>query len=590
MDNRKNAMRQVLCSLTIALLLALASFAVTQASAERRVALVIGNGKYNHAAELPNPSNDANDVSDALKRSGFDVILGVNLDQNAMRETSIRFARSAREADVAMFYYAGHAIQFNGVNYLIPVDSRLRDEADLRRMLRVDEVVADLQQAKNLRILVLDACRDNPLAETLKRSIGRTRAASVQQGLAKIDSPEGMIVSYATQAGLTAEDGRGRNSPFTSAFLKHIESKAEIGTVFRRISADVYAATNNKQLPEVSLSLIGEFYLHGRPEYATASVPPPAPDPAAVAWETIKKTKDAQLVKDYLAQFSDGIFAAMARSRLRSLTEKKVAGVFPVPPKLIIDKVKPGEELQDCDQCPKMVTVPAGSFSMGSVSSQSGRNKNESPQHQKTIARPFAVSKFEISFDEWEACLLEGGCNGYKPKDNNWGRGRRPVIHVSWDDAKSYVQWLNQKTGKLYRLLSEAEWEYAARGGTTGAFATGSGITPRQANFDGSMISGNRTEASYRGKTVEVGSFAPNPYGLHDMHGNVMEWVEDCWNPDHAGAAADGSPRGGDCSRRVLKGGAWYYEAAYLRSAARQSYPPNTRLNVIGFRVARTLQ
>lgn len=585
-------MRQALSTLIGTIFLMLVSMMVTPASAERRVALVIGNGKYDHAAELPNPKNDASDVSAALERSGFEVILGIDLDQHAMREISIRFARAARDADVAMFYYAGHAIQFNGVNYLIPVDSRLRDEADLRRMVRVEEVVADLQQAKNLRILVLDACRDNPLAETLKRSIGRTRAASVQQGLAKIDSPEGMIVSYATQAGLTAEDGFGRNSPYTKAFLKHIESKAEIGTVFRRVSADVYAATKKKQLPEVSLSLIGEFYLHGKPEggIAEAAAPPPAPDPAAIAWETIKSTKDAQLVKEYLDQFPEGIFAALARSRLRSLTGPKVAGLFPVPPKLTIDKVKPGEELQDCDQCPKLVTVPAGSFTMGSAAGEKGRNKNEGPQREVTVTRPFAVSKYEITFDEWEACVLEGGCNGYKPKDSSWGRGRRPVIHVSWDDAKAYVQWLRQKTGKPYRLLSEAEWEYAARGGTTGAFSTGTGITPQQANFDGSVVAGNLADVAYRGKTVEVGTFTPNPYGLHDMHGNVMEWVEDCWNPDHAGAPGDGSPRGGDCSRRVLKGGAWYYESTYVRSAARQSYPAKTRLNVVGFRVARTLQ
>lgn len=587
-------MRQALLTLVLTFIFALTSFLVTPASAEKRVAFIIGNGKYAHAAELPNPKNDANDVAASLKRSGFEVILGIDLDQHAMRETSIRFAKAARDADVAMFYYAGHAIQFNGVNYLIPIDSRLRDEADLRRMLRVDEVVADLQQAKNLRILVLDACRDNPLAETLKRSIGRTRAASVQQGLAKIDSPEGMIVSYATQSGLTAEDGRGRNSPYTAAFLKHIESKAEIGTVFRRVSADVYAATNKKQLPEVSLSLIGEYYLHGKPQAGVAAAaPPPPPDPAAVAWNAIKETKDAKVVEEYLGQFKEGIFAALARSRLRSLTqekEQKVAGLFPVPPKLTIDKVKAGEELQDCDQCPRLVVVPAGKFTMGSAAGEKGHNKNEGPQRQVIIASPFAVSKHEISFDEWEACGLEGGCNGYKPKDSGWGRGRRPVIHVSWDDAKAYVQWLRDKTGKPYRLLSEAEWEYAARGGTTGAFAFGSGINTQQANFDASVVTGKQSEATYRGKTVEVGSFTPNPYGLNDMHGNVMEWVEDCWNADHTGAPADGSPRGGDCSRRVLKGGAWYYESAYLRSAARQSYPAKTRLNVVGFRVARTLQ
>ncbi len=260
-----------------------ASSGISNAIAEKRVAFVIGNGDYRHASVLPNPKNDANDVTAALKRIGFEVVLGIDLDQHAMREASIRFARAARDADVAMIYYSGHAIQFNGINYLIPVDSRLRDEADIRRMIRVDEMVADLQQAKNLRIMVLDACRDNPLAESLKRSIGRTRAAAVRDGLAKIDSPEGMIVAFSTQAGQVAEDGFGRNSPYTTAFLKHIEAQTEIGTVFRRVSADVYAATNKKQLPELSLSLIGEFYLRGRPATGTVSAPLPPPDPAAAA-------------------------------------------------------------------------------------------------------------------------------------------------------------------------------------------------------------------------------------------------------------------------------------------------------------------
>ena len=241
----------------------------TEAQAEKRVALVIGNGEYKNAARLLNPKNDAEDVAAALRRTGFDVIVGLNLDKAGMDDAFVRFARSAREADVAMFDYSGHAMQFSGVSYLMPVDAKLTDEADLRRMARLDEVVADLQNAKNLRILVLDSCRDNPLAEELKRSIGRTRAASVANGLAKIDSPQGMIVAYATQAGRTADDGQGRNSPYTGAFLKHIEHSEEIGTVFRRISTDVYNATKRTQLPELSLSVIGEFYLKGKSAGAT---------------------------------------------------------------------------------------------------------------------------------------------------------------------------------------------------------------------------------------------------------------------------------------------------------------------------------
>ena len=243
------------------------------ARAERRVALVIGNGAYKNVPALPNPAHDAKDVGDALKRIGFETITAIDVDKNGMDEAAIRFTRAARAADVAMFYYSGHALQYNGINYLIPVDAKLADEADLRRMARVDDLVADLQQAKNLRILVLDSCRDNPFLADLRRSIGPSRGVAVQRGLAKIDNAQGMIVSYATQSGQTAEDGTGRNSPYTTAFLKHIETKEEIGTIFRHIAADVYRTTNNAQLPEISLSVIGEFYLHGKVEVAIGGTP-----------------------------------------------------------------------------------------------------------------------------------------------------------------------------------------------------------------------------------------------------------------------------------------------------------------------------
>jgi hypothetical protein len=269
---------------------------VGSAVAEKRVALVIGNGGYQNATPLPNPPNDARDVGAALTRTGFETIVGVDLDRAGMDRAAVSFTRAARDADVAVFYYSGHALQFAGVNYLMPVDAKLTDEADLRLMSRVDDVVADLQQARNLRILVLDACRDNPFAEALKRSIGRTRGASLGRGLAKIDSPQGMIVAYATQAGRTAEDGSGRNSPYTSAFLKHIETPEEIGTVFRRVSADVYDATRRTQLPELSLSLIGEFYLRGRPSAGSAA--PAKPDEVSALEQRLKSLEDQIKARD----------------------------------------------------------------------------------------------------------------------------------------------------------------------------------------------------------------------------------------------------------------------------------------------------
>ena len=213
---------------------------VLDARADTRVALVIGNGAYRNVPALTNPTNDAADVAASLKRSGFDVMFEINLDQAGMQEATIRFAREARGADIALFYYSGHALQYAGVNYLVPVDAVLRDEVDLRRMTRADEILADLQQAKNLRILVLDACRDNPFAEQLKRTIGQGRGINLGRGLAKMESPEGTIISYATQAGRTADDGDGRNSPYTTSFLKHIQDKDNITTVFQSISAGTF--------------------------------------------------------------------------------------------------------------------------------------------------------------------------------------------------------------------------------------------------------------------------------------------------------------------------------------------------------------
>jgi uncharacterized caspase-like protein len=305
----------------LALIFALVISAASSAHAEKRVALVIGNAAYKNAATLQNPRNDATDVSEALKRLSFETIVGLDLDKSDMEDKSIAFARAARDADVALVYYSGHAMQFGGFNYLMPVDAALHDEADLRRLTRVDDLVADLKQAKSLRILVLDACRVNPLAEELSRSIEATRGPAVDRGLARIIPPSGMIISYATQAGRTAADGRGRNSPYTLAFLKNIETKEEIGTVFRHISTDVYAATESKQLPELSLSLIGDFYLRGRPE-PQISQPPPGPSEAERAWALTQNTTSQAILSDFIKRFGDSFYGTVARARLDEMQKQ----------------------------------------------------------------------------------------------------------------------------------------------------------------------------------------------------------------------------------------------------------------------------
>ncbi len=286
----------------------LTGLGVVPGHAEKRVALVIGNGAYKNAPRLPNPRNDAEDVAAALKRTGFETIVAIDLDKAGMDDAEIRFARAARGADVALFYYSGHAMQFGGINYLAPVDTQLTDEADLRRMARMDDILGDLQQAKDIRIVVLDACRDNPLADSLRISIGLTRAVSLQRGLAHIDAPQGMIVAYATQAGRTVADGRGRNSPYTAAFLKYIEAKDEIGTIFRRISTDVYNATSHEQLPELSLSLVGEYYLRGRPG------PTAEQQMEMTFWTSVKDSTNPAVLATYIQRYPKGEFAPIART------------------------------------------------------------------------------------------------------------------------------------------------------------------------------------------------------------------------------------------------------------------------------------
>ncbi len=252
---------------------------------------------------------------------------------------------------------------------------------------------------------------------------------------------------------------------------------------------------------------------------------------------------------------------------------------------------RPGDVFRDCPTCPEMVVVPAGSFMMGSPANESGRDADEGPQRKVTIARPFAVGKFEVTFTEWDACVADRGCT-HKPGDESWGRGKRPVINVSWDDAKQFVAWLSRKTGQSYRLLTEAEWEYAARAGTTTRYTWGNDIDCSKASYDGGEKSACffNPGGKFRG-TATVGSFSQNPWGLHDMHGNVWEWVEDCYVNNYNGAPVDGSarPPTGNCVSRVLRGGSWLGDPQYLRAATRDRFQPDVRSGYIGFRLARTL-
>jgi len=241
--------------------------------------------------------------------------------------------------------------------------------------------------------------------------------------------------------------------------------------------------------------------------------------------------------------------------------------------------MKPGDTFKDCEECPEMIVVPPGLFIMG----LGGTAKKEGPAHRVNISRPFAIGVYEVTFDQWEACVADGGCSN-DPDDHDWGRGNRPVVNVTIADVGEYLAWVSQKTGKTYRLPSEAEWEYAHRGGTTTPFWWGEEVGENLANC---KDCGSEWSAK---STAPVGSFAANPYGLYDTMGNAYEWTADCWNETHDAAPGDGSARtDGDCRQRVMRGGSFYY----FKKVGRSSYRARNRNEVnsywLGFRIARDL-
>ena len=310
------------------------------------------------------------------------------------------------------------------------------------------------------------------------------------------------------------------------------------------------------------------------------------------AWARANTARTCESYTAYLMQAkAPAAFGAQAMQGLMSLSctvppavsspasERApiIAGATALPPYTMF---------RDCAECPDMVVMPAGSFVIGSPANEVGREANEGPQKTITIA-PFAIGRFEVTFDEWAACVKDGGCGATpNPADQGWGRGNRPVINVSWNDAREYVAWISRKSGQSYRLLSEAEWEYATRAGTRTRFVWGD----EDPICDIQSTRGANLSGCGYGQTRPVGTFRANPWGVYDLHGNVGEWVEDCYADTYASTPVNGVPNiSGACSSRVLRGGSWFVNPGYLRSADRVRDRPADRGNGIGFRLARTL-
>ena len=806
------------------------------APAAQRVALVIGNASYAHAPGLANPLNDAADIGGALGRLGFAVTRLENAGYNALRRGLLEFQRAASASEIAVVFYAGHGIEVDQRNFLVPVDARLASDQDVEfEAVPLELVSRAVERASGLRLVILDACRENPFAVQMQRA-GATR--SIGRGLARVEPSGETLVAYAAKGGTVASDGAGRNSPYSEALLVHLEEPGlEVGLMFRKVRDAVVRLTGGRQEPFVygSLSSRG-VYLAAAPaaepapsaapvtsvhsqssgaEGAGASrvtaqsellfwesvkdsedpadirvyldhypggtyealarnrlrrldatakdtAPAPGPQPSSLSarmeeaqlaaerefWVLVKETEVPGDLEAYLKQYPDGVYAPVARVRLAQLrrelaaqraaassadaatsegapvavvssppTQPAAAPAVPSPEEVesslglgrgarrmvqaglsslgyepgpsdglfgartreairryqgekgfeatgylraeesqalvavgeeaaraqaraeaerreaqrraddaafagaktrgtveaygtYLDAYPsgrhvaearrlrteaerredarrertPGRRFRDCEGCPELVVVPAGSYVMGSPRSEQGRENDEGPLHRVTIGQPLAVGMYEVTFGEWDACRRAGGCS-HNAGGRVWERGTRPVVDVGWEDAQEYVRWLSRKTGEGYRLLSESEWEYVARAGTATRYWWGDEVGRNRANCRGC---GSRWDGK---QTSPVGSFSVNAFGLHDVHGNVYEWVEDCRHESYAGAPSEGRARtsGGDCSRRVLRGGSWSGNPRFVRSANRHGKSTGYRSDDVGFRVARTL-
>ena len=518
---------------------------------DERVALVIANAKYPDAsAPLATPIKDATKIADELRRLKFSVEFKTNLAKKDMQRAINAFTGKIKHGTIAFFYFSGIGLQVSRRSYLIPTNAQIWSEADVRRDgVSVDALLAEVhRKGAKVKIVIIDAARRNPFER-------RFRASAA--GLAPVEAPTGTLVLYSAAPGrLLPDEKSGATSLFASELLKQVESHdLSAEEMFNRTRVSVSRTSRGEQVPWVASSLLEEYKFRGKQPEVAMTKPARTPSSFPPARKTPSQTSRPAV----------------------SPREPTHAALSP-PREPTRKAFKPGTTFRDCAECPEMVVVPAGSFEMGS-----SKNDREKPVHQVNIAKPFAIGVREVTFDEWDRCVSEKGCK-FRPGDRGWGRGSRPVINVSWMDAKEFVTWLSQKTGQAYRLPSEAEWEYAARGGTSTSFWWGRGVGARHANC-------RECSTGESEQTSPVGTYKANPFGLYDTAGNAAEWVEDCWNDDYHKAPTNGSAwLTGQCRLRVLRGGSFDSESDYVRSNSRFRYDIDVRYSGNGFRVVRQLQ
>jgi formylglycine-generating enzyme required for sulfatase activity len=612
--------------------------------AQPRYALVIGNSNYPDQGYLTNPVNDAKDMKALLtKQLGFTVIEGYDVNKMEFELLIQKFNShliDSKTPAVALFYFSGHGFSGkdqndNDTNYLVPLWAKKappRDQVSLEYSSISSNYIVTAMRRYNkngVNLMVLDACRSSPKA--FMRNFQEEGKGSSRGGFVNMDS-RGVFLAYATALGRTSYGSSDtRNSIYTAKLLEVLKERAfwhkNITEVFNETAFRVATFTQHHQVPWFSGSGVKFCFKNCLQSYLpqpsqksdissdisqllrtcqehfdayrlTTGVGGTALDCYSDVLKKDRNNMEAlRGLKKIEATYVAWIERALSRGQ-KKRAERYMASlrlVNPESPKLrdFEDQMQSppihtphrqsfsaGEvyrdRLKDGSEGPEMVWIAAGSFQMGDI--QGGGYSDEKPVHRVSITQPFAMGRYEVTFAEYDKFAEATGRE--KPSDRGWGRGNRPVINVSWHDAVAYAEWLSEQTGKKYRLPTEAEWEYAARGGTSTKYWWGNNIGKNRANCRGC---GSRWDGK---STAPVGSFAPNPFGLYDTAGNVWEWCADSWHGSYKGAPTDGRVwSGGDESYRVLRGGSWFNIPRSARTADRVRYTSDERNDFYGFRV-----
>lgn len=525
---------------------------VQPSAAVRRTALVIGNATYEQGL-LRNPVNDAREVGKTLTDLGFDVTLLLDQDLRQMEDAVRDFGRKIRSGGVGLFYFAGHGVQIEGVNYLAPIGAKVEKEQDVKfESLEIGKVTAEMEAAKNgLNIMILDACRNNPFARAFR---------SQNSGLAPINAPSGTYIAFATAPGYTASDGAGANGLYTEELLLNLRKPGlRLEDIFIQTRVAVKKKSNEKQIPWENGSLEKVVILNENRGAA------PATPAAAVSFRT----------EIPISALRSGKFTTGSIDEKGLVTKREVG-----PRQYYEEDLGDGVKLE-------MVWIPGGRFVMGSPESEPERDQDET-LHGVNVSG-FWMGRFEVTQRQWRAIM---GRVPDRIAGDRFTGPDLPLVCVTWFEMKEFISELNEilklKPGRGYSLPTESEWEYAARAGATTAFPYGATISPEFDNYDwDSQYNNGPKKEGKPDVIVKVGSYLPNPFGLYDMFGNAEEWCEDWLGPYPNGRKGDVTDPTGPATgeRRVVRGGGYNSSAKRTRPAGRAGILPNDLSIWVGFRL-----